>query len=242
MKMNKTYIAIMGLVLAASVQGELLNNGDFSTGTDWWWFDGGTITDVGGANGNVATLTDANPDAAPGYHPLFLQGGFGDQTGTLTWSFDYSFTEAGGWPWRFFLENGNTYARVFELDINADRVGLFTSGGWVNIAEVDQVANVNDWYRFSATVDLAAGTAIGSVYNLTKAQDVTQNWSSPLGLVTGAGSMINKVVFQDLDEWSTSTTSTYVDNVSLVAVPEPATLGMVALFGTGLLVARRRMK
>ena len=56
--------------------------------------------------------------------------------------------------------------------------------------------------------------------------------------VTGASVSGNLVIALE----QTGASQANVDNVRLEAIPEPATLGLVGIFGVGLMVARRRMK
>lgn len=250
----KSQLRILGLAAIATLTAapaamaqQLIVNGDFSAGSANWTFTSGplggnatiaVIPDVSSVNTNVLSLADANPDGGGNFVPSAEQA-FASQTGSLTLSFDFTFAQSGGFPYIAQLTTSG-YSSVLQINLNADRVE-FNGFSGVNtiIADMNAATDFDDWFRLTTTVNLATGTATGSVLNLTTSTNITQNWGSSLNILGGSGQTIERIRFGDPLNTQVQATA-YFDNVSIV--PEPSSFALLAGALAGLAALRRRRR
>jgi len=129
-----------------------------------------------------------------------------------------TYTSAGG-------GNGN-----WSLQMHFDGVtGMVNNnGGSGNVVTETEVPFIrNEWVDFNIMIDLDANTHTG-FYN--GSQVVTGAWY----LAPGVAAIAN------IDLFANNATSVYYDNLSLQAVPEPATFVALGIGLAGLAVLRRR--
>lgn len=107
---------------------------------------------------------------------------------------------------------------------------------WVYTSDASGTFNYGFLSSNTGNVDMweAGGNGVIDAAGLT-----ANTWTEVTGsfTVTAVGSTLLKSTFSQVN----STASFYIDDVTLTAVPEPATLGLVAAFGGGVLFIRRRL-
>lgn len=235
--MKKTIIAAMAVVALAGV-----SNADVLFSSD---FDGNTFTD-----------------------PAYVQNASGSSTASVTWTKDVSVTSvsdltvispAGG----FTRRTGSTFITADVLYLNhnlniADRANprgyslTFTTDTSWNLTDLSIISghgnndgNTNQDFTSDLTYSLSGGT-LGSAVTGTKNVDYTGP-TLPLCLTTGfdltgttigAGTYTMEVTMNNLVGGGAYAV---FDGITLEAIPEPATLGMVVAFGGGLLLMRRKL-
>ncbi|HAU38310.1 MAG TPA: hypothetical protein DCX07_11430 [Phycisphaerales bacterium] len=104
---------------------------------------------------------------------------------------------------------------------------------------------VGTTYRFTATADLSSDTQDTWSLNVAPVTDLNNPVVNASGLGTRAANVTpGIIVFNGGVDGGTLNTSPYVqlDNISISAVPEPATLGALTLGGILLSAARRRRR
>lgn len=258
--MNKkmiTCVALCGMVAGvASADITATLSGAWSDTATW----GGaavpdaTETKVKAANGVEVTVNSAATAQFLVLGDAGDTGGFVVNSGSLdfvgtAWS-SLGYNKGG-----YLTVNGGSVSFVNRLDLGTvgkdanlltQRVCTLTmTGGAMDINNILRVGNGFNDATSIASVNLSGGTLEVNALDFGGTGANTVNFSGD-ALMTIKGDKMGAV-----DGWITSgniTGVTFVDNVSLVggdtiiAIPEPATFGLIAVFGGGMLFLRRRLK
>ncbi|QBG46844.1 PEP-CTERM sorting domain-containing protein [Verrucomicrobia bacterium S94] len=124
----------------------------------------------------------------------------------------------------------------FQNKTGTDSNQFLNHDGSSNVMLSDTIKE-DTWYRF--TGEYAPNGADPDTYKITLTEygGETQVWETTPQTDKGS---VNSVLFH----WNIPETSKgseyYLDNVDIAVIPEPATLGLIALFGGSILVVRRR--
>ncbi|MBN1553488.1 MAG: PEP-CTERM sorting domain-containing protein [Phycisphaerae bacterium] len=120
------------------------------------------------------------------------------------------------------------------------------------------VNNSNAWVELFARFDATADTWYDVKIVYTAAADgsgtdtIQGAWKLSSGSTWTTGSAVNvtsdhrmnfsgnNYLFLTTRSWNDATLASYVDNVSMTAVPEPATMGLLTVGGLGVLFRRKR--
>ena len=222
--MKKWLLAAM-VLMAVSVQAELLVNGDFETGDFTGWVNTATATidsttPLSGSH-SAAIPNDVGPGA-----PQTLTQAFTAQTDPVTLSFDFSMPTSTGLGMQVQLgETSSGMINAVVWDGNSSGVGDVwiydtTLGGFQMV--LSEAVTFGTTQSFSLTIN---GLGAGFDYDLSVGSKSTSDLSF---WQNSALDDVNEVTF--VNEFNN--TSYEIDNVSVV--PEPATLG---LLGIGALFA-----
>lgn len=195
------------------ISGATVENGATASATQSGaWSIGTNIGSIDGTFGSLASpaAETANSGSTDGYNLSNGADGF----------VDFSVTATGS----------DTQLTTFHFDATRFRSG--SAENWT--LEVLAGGDINN----GAAVTVASGTMAiyNSDFNLPDFDvDLTTLADNDLG---AGGTATFRLSFAGGN--GSSGQNTYLDNVGISAVPEPATLGLVALFGGGLLFIRRR--
>ncbi len=223
MKNTVKYMLVAGVAMACGSAFAGLINGDFSSPianstAPWHTFE--AINDIGWVShdlsfttsGNAATSQDSTATGWSSGHNFLQQMFTNNLTGNQTLSFDFEQDVGGDLQYAVFGWSGG------PLSGNV----MYANGQWAT-ANVSRDGGQTVTNIVSGTLtDVAGG---GATSLTTAAFDMT-------GFSNIAISFMGS---------SVTTTGLTIDNVSIDAIPEPATLGMVAVFGGAILFVRRKM-
>ena len=156
---------------------------------------------------------------------------------TLSYDFYNSTGTHGGDGVRVALGNGADAGTGFWM--RNDRDGLIKING-ANMSVTNAGANV--WQRFSGEFTLTEGETARfdfawTLTNLETDSVITSGTQLNQGLFTTSDSLS----FQVVDVVDGTNFEGYLDNISVTTIPEPATLGLIAFAGAGILWIRRSM-
>lgn len=195
-----------------------------------------------GYPGNQDTLWNVRPDPY-GYGPL---GQDAEETGTLFEANENSYGQlktvssglVDGQEYDVYVvfaskgagENWNATASLSPISLGANN--LVTSG----LTYGNTVATYTALDTVS-TVDILAGTATGGDFG-----GGILAFMGKVGTITGDAGGVLDVYIDDLEDGVNVNNRTWYDGVYLQAIPEPATIGLVGIFGAGLLFVRRKIK
>jgi hypothetical protein len=229
-------LTIVGLLAStASNAAELITNGDFETGD----FTGWTVTDLSGGSGSWFVNSGFNTPIS-GFSTSGAAGGayyaISDQTGPGTHALSQAFT----------VSAGNIVTLSFDMFVNdqsgvgpiIDSSGLdYTSGG--SFAS-NQHARVDILAAGSGSFDTGAGVLANFYLGVDSGStdNPYTHYSFDISSLVGSGGSFI-IRFAEVD--NRSFLHQGIDNVSILAVPEPETYAML-LVGLGFLsfVTRRR--
>lgn len=159
---------------------------------------------------------------------------------------------------------GNTSAQVVQLTATDNNFEAITPGENGAVVGLGKSFAASDTYTISFDFYLlndSPGLNVGEVQHRWRLDGAGNNVEDPNdSAITLAGvyhveytGLISEVSDQTavngiahfLRVWDTATTTGevigYMDNINMEVVPEPATLGLIALFGGGIMFIRRRM-
>jgi hypothetical protein len=226
------------------VCGEQLTNGGFESftagrPTGWIYQDG-----AGTGSASASTLTSPFPspygtstrsvlmmdgtanDNGPSIRQFFpgVTNGFG-----LSFDFRLGGTSLAGDPW-VLLPVGEGGVVAFNLIIDAGGSFRVTDGFAQNT-----MLNLtpSTWYHVEAFGSIPTATYRGSITPLGGA---TVTWGNMAFINPAQLDQIRGIIISDSSNTATANSPLYVDNLSFVAVPEPATASMLAL---GLVMVAR---
>ena len=182
------------------------------------------------AGNDIATPGEVGVDAL-----VNVQGGGGTQVGTLD-GVGYSMTHGDYWQFNHVAQLGQPYGAVLEDNVIVTLTGL---SAWLT-ANGDTEYEVNLFY---------AGTG-GNVDSYIAANSVTVGGITETVTFSHAGSTDSSFWAADGATHTlatdtliiTDTATSFAGGISAIqitSIPEPGTLGMVALFGGGILIIRR---
>lgn len=146
-------------------------------------------------------------------------------------------------------EAGNDFSETIEITTSADGYDSLRIGGPSSITSPGNEGVIFD-NIFLGLVDVVGGGGLEGDYNgnlIVDAADYTI-WRDTLGdtVVAGEGADGNgneSIDLGDYEVWKNNfgmTAATAANSVAASAVPEPMTLGLLFVFGSGLLSRRRR--
>ena len=138
--------------------------------------------------------------------------------------------------------NNNSYSGMPAVDLLRDYVYNSVGAGTGNITFNNVPAGIYDLYLYNVN---GFNQSSGAKFNFGSNKTVTNDGSSPIGFVDG----VNYVKFAGLLPVSGQISGTIVatnasqsafNGFQLVQVPEPASIGLVALGGLVLIIRQRR--
>ncbi|VGO11475.1 hypothetical protein PDESU_00019 [Pontiella desulfatans] len=166
-----------------------------------------------------------------------------------TTTFTYSvFVKVDGWQdgtWDTILskQSGGSAGFALRHTSNLDYTGVDLIGETTNIRDVTDQVNVadNGWHHLAFTYDgTTAKYYIDGVLRRSLASDFTPDTGS--FLVLGAQDTAGNEQFGGLvDDLSVYDTALTAEEIAAIAIPEPATLGMVLSFSVAIVAIRRRL-
>lgn len=211
----KTFgIAIVALIGAAEPASAVLITDDIESGGGWVADGGGTswVDTSGGAVGGLS--------ATAGSEYLYVTA-TGVRRIEKTWAGQYVFGSNGTISVSIDVgdrndKSVNTRVNSPELFADIDGSGTFTAGERLGSASGTDV--VDGWATFTLNVDLSAET---------------NAWGAPIAFSIRTRNNSGEAVSYD---------NLRIESLDggIVAIPEPATLGLIAAFGGSLLFIRRR--
>ncbi|NOU36289.1 MAG: PEP-CTERM sorting domain-containing protein [Kiritimatiellaceae bacterium] len=169
--------------------------------------------------------------------------------GNVKISFDFNIRSNGapgsaGVTPTFDLRAGNAWVATLNLGGTTNR---YFQNFVTNASSISSVSvSTANWYRIEMTIgDLSTAT---DTYNLKVWQAAPAGGYNQAGTLvvdlTNVAMRVNASYFDGFDfrTQSTNTASLYnIDNISVVTIPEPATIGMLVFGAGGLVLIRRQL-
>ena len=172
--------------------------------------------------------------------------GFNGAVDQLSVSGNYTFTGAG------FLQENAAVIFMFQDgpgQNGVDVVPISSTSQVLNLADAPQIFTVNsvDWRAFgdnggntASLIGYSGGIGGTEEWRISGPQDIDPpiTFNSPT-----TGSFANQIdtIFWDLPDYVDGTFGQTLDNLSINIIPEPASLGLLALGGFALLFKRRSL-
>lgn len=155
-------------------------------------------------------------------------GSFTSQSGALVFSFDFllgSGTIGTNNYWFMELQGGGLTHNLFEIGYN-EQLRILDNSGTVNTS-----ISRNTWYHLSLSLD---GLHNSYSISLTSFGGATLTWSNrtPMNIVD-----LSRVYLTNWTSWSANA-PLYLDNMAIVAVPEPRGIKLI-IFALGVLALVR---
>lgn len=226
----------LSLAIAAAVPvsaAELLTNGNFETGT----FAGWTVTDLAGGSGTwlidtpgTTTPISGIATSAAGGAPHGSFYAVSDQTGPGTHVLSQSFVWAGG----------GSLTLTFDMFANdSDGGPIVNAAGLTHLAGANQHVRVDILSAAASVFDTGVGVVTSLIAPTVDPQATNPNpFTAYLFDLSGLSAGTYQLRFGEVDNQFFLNMG--VDNVSLQAVPEPASLALLGLGLAGLAAARKR--
>lgn len=171
--------------------------------------------------------------------------GFPHQTEITNQYAGLGITFSGGAKSSFGLSNGDPGNWGLEGTNGPDFLGNNGTGVGGKIIRMDFVAGQNN---FGFDISRANGSSAGDqfktrVYDINNNMALEQTWNfNNINQWGGFGWIGFNLYGFEIEAISTGFSPFGIDNVSYDAVPEPATLGLLAMAGFGLIAKRRKQK
>ncbi len=246
-----TVIGLSLLMGAPCAQAQVLVNYSFESlvsgaliGQDGW-AAGGTVSPViaNGPAGSVDTTKVAANATSAGTavaKKTFFAANTLSTSSVVTLQFDVSRAAGGSNINGFGIGSSSVMATYFGITGSTFIIRDEAYG--TTFSATNLTANIGDWYTVQSVWDLSTGTGSLFVKNLTAGQ------TSFTQLTFGAQSTVTLGLTTAVNTWTTgyvrladsSSSAGYIDNLSAVTVPEPATVSL--LLGVGLFVILLRRK
>lgn len=226
----------LGLAIAATAPvsaAELLTNGDFETGT----FAGWTVTTLPNSGGTwligtpgAPTPTSGAPTSAAGGAPHGTSYAVTDQVSPGTYVLSQSFAWAGG----------SSLTLMFDMFANDwDGGPIVDPAGLTHFAGPNQHVRVDILSAAASVFDTGAGVVTSLIAPTVDPQASNPNPFTPYVFdLSGLAAGTYQLRFGAVD--TEFFLHMGVDNVSLQAVPEPASLALLGLGLAGLAATRKR--
>jgi len=245
--------AVIGLLVLASApsQAQVLVNYTFESLTNGalvgqdGWTAGGTTSPViaNGPVGSVDTTKVAANATTTGVavaKKTFFGAGSLSSSSIVTLQVDVSRAPGGSNISGFGIGSSSGMSAYFGIAGNTFIIRNEAYGATFNATNL--TANIGDWYTVQSVWDLSTGTGSLFVKNLTAGQ------TSFTQLTFGAQSTVTLGLTTAVDTWTTAyvrlaesgASASYLDNISAVAVPEPATISLLLGLGFFVILLRRK--
>ena len=151
-------------------------------------------------------------------------------------------------PSLFAAYDGQTL--TLHFDIVADTLGAEKNAyAWVYEASGYDTSGANDWHLDVSEVNLGTGNPMDNLLiDTTTGGATVSQVAKSANLVTASSSTDNTLTFTYTAGtgigvvFGATATDMAIDNVSVSVIPEPATVGLVATFGIGMLIFRRKSR
>ena len=222
--------ALLVAIAQPAAGAPVLTNGDFETGSLAGW----TVTDQ--ANGSGSWFASAPGSATPfSGHPTSAAGG--SPHGTTYAVSDQGAPGSHALTQAFSVGPGQSVILTWDMFINDWDSGPFGTGLDFTVAPT-QIGRVDILSAAAGAFDVGAGVLQNCFLGdaLTGPNPFAPQSCDISGAVAGGGTF--QVRFAETDNQSFYNMG--IDNVSISAVPEPATVALLGLAFAGIGVARRR--
>lgn len=171
------------------------------------------------------TMTSDSPtsgfDSRVGVGGVQMHGGVNNITGDSTMVNDtYAFANPGGSSYLYSDDFGYSFQEGDTIKLSFYAATRDPDGSNISI----RMGTTGNRAQYTLGVQAVASGSVGQVYNFEhtiQASDSYEDWANLCLVFTGVG------------------VQSSVDDVSLTVIPEPATLGLVAAFGGGVVFIRR---
>lgn len=211
----KSLVALVIVGAVSSAQAGMILNGDFENNTA-----GGSLTNLGNASFTSLMSNTTGFGAGNELDILSFASGFGPDPQSGKWKVGMA---NGGGPdaFTFNLSTGITAGQAYRLSFWATRNQQFSTGDSPLLIGVSGANNAFGTQVFSTGGGVAAN----------QWQNFSTSFVAPVN-----GSFLSV----SLADSAGNTTWMHVDNFSMEAVPEPATMVAMAVGAAGILARRRR--
>lgn len=232
--MKKLLIALMGLAVASVASANLVVNGSFEQtfsdgvntvdstvdGSFAYGSNGGGVNNIPSWGGDQNWGFAKNPDGGANQFG-FTSGMTAASDGNVVYGAGHTAHYFGIWQNVTAAGSGVADgAQDYKLTFDAYQSSAIAGGAWL-VAKIQMLDGPGGSLEASITPSGLPADSWQAV-ELTMSANAGFDGSQIQVFLSGAG-------------------GTYIDNVDLVAIPEPATLGMVVLLGGGILWIRQRL-
>jgi len=211
----------------------LIDNGGFETGTysEWSTWDRSWVREAVPGLAGTDSAADLQQANATSLGQDFIASG----PGLLEYQVDFVASLNAMDGTQRFRFRGGSNEEIITLKMDSSGLHKFAGASWFNAVAGTYVTGTEYHIRINVgnfDADAAPEYTLG-----VSTDGVNYNTSIAMGSFHGSGTTeFEKVRFESI---AGTTTGMIIDEVSVI--PEPATLGLVAVFGAGVLFVRRRL-
>lgn len=227
------------IVLASALaQANIITNGDFEDGSTGWTVGNtdvsATVISSAQSSFNTGTAGVEFIDGAVGPTNPYIKGGFAAQAdGRYAYSLDFKLGAIVNAPWVITLRTDSSLDEAFKLQIRHNNLELRDADSGLQLVADNLLSDT--WYHVEMIIDSKNNQWVsGSVVD---SEGYNASWNT-IAAYASSG-QFNQVIVNDGNTGENA--SFMVDNISVTAIPEPMSMGLLGSGAFVMLFFRRIM-
>lgn len=225
------------VVLASAwAQANVITNGDFENGSTGWTVGNtdvsATVESSAQSSFNIGTAGVEFIDGSAGATSPYIKRGFTAQAdGQYAYSLDFKLGAIVNAPWVVTLRTDSSLDEAFKFQIRHNNLELRDATSAIQLVADNLVAGT--WYHVEMVVDSENNQWVSG--SVTDGASYRASWNT-IAAYASSG-QFNEVIINDGNTGENA--SFMIDNISVTAIPEPVSIGLLGAGAVVMLFLRR---